>query len=172
MATASARGFLDRLRRPPPGDALYHAAVAEARRPEWFQAGGVADTVDGRFDMIAAVLALVMLRMESEPSGGEPAARLAERFVDDMDGQLRELGIGDIIVGKHIGKMMSMLGGRIGAYRKGLASGRLDAALVRNLYRGTAPGEDALRHVATALYGFRDALADTPTAAIVAGDLP
>ena len=96
---------------------LYTAVVQRARAEHWYRDGQVPDTVDGRFDMIAAVLALVMLRMESEPSGGEPAARLAERFVDDMDGQLRELGIGDIIVGKHIGRMMSMLGGRLGAYR-------------------------------------------------------
>ncbi len=103
---------------------LYTAVVQRARAEHWYRDGQVPDTVDGRFDMIAAVLALVMLRMESEPSGGEPAARLAERFVDDMDGQLRELGIGDIIVGKHIGRMMSMLGGRLGAYRDGLAIGR------------------------------------------------
>src|SRR3546814_9204461 len=63
-----------------------------------------------------------------------------------MDGQLREIGIGDIIVGKHIGRMMSMLGGRLGAYRAGLAEGDLAPALVRNLYRGTAPAPAALAH--------------------------
>ena len=48
---------------------------------------------------------------------------LTELFVDDMDGQLREIGIGDIVVGKHIGRLMSMMGGRLGAYRDGLARG-------------------------------------------------
>src|SRR3546814_14845384 len=61
---------------------------------------------------------------------------LTELFVDDMDGQLRQIGIGDMIVGKHIGRMMSALGGRLSAYRSGLGAGEsLEDALVRNLYR-------------------------------------
>ncbi len=151
---------------------LYNAVVLRAREEHWYRDGQVPDTVDGRFDMIAAILAFVMLRMEAEPAGGEPAARLAERFVDDMDGQLRELGIGDIIVGKHIGKMMSMLGGRLGAYRDGLAAGDIGPALVRNLYRGDAPAPDALAHVAAALMTFHAALADVPIGRLAEGDLP
>jgi cytochrome b pre-mRNA-processing protein 3 len=151
---------------------LYTAIVARGRLPHWYLDGAVPDTIDGRFDMIAATLAFVLLRLEDDPAGADTVARVTERFVDDMDGQLRQIGIGDIIVGKHIGKMMSMLGGRIGAYREGLAAGSLDAALVRNLYRGAEPPAPALRHVAGALYHFRDALAATPAAAIIAGDLP
>ncbi|RZF65360.1 ubiquinol-cytochrome C chaperone [Sphingomonas populi] len=151
---------------------LYTAIVARGREPHWYLEGGVPDTIDGRFDMIAGVLTFVLLRLEGDPDGAETVARVTERFVDDMDGQLRQIGIGDIIVGKHIGKMMSMLGGRIGAYRDALAAGSLDAALVRNLYRGEAPPEPALHHVAARLYALRDALAEAPTAAIIAGDLP
>lgn len=151
---------------------LYNAVVMRGRAEHWYREGAVPDTIDGRFDMIATVLALVMLRMEAEPAGGEPAARLAERFVDDMDGQLREIGIGDIIVGKHIGKMMSMLGGRLGAYRDGLAGGDLDGALMRNLYRGAAPAPDALAHVRGSLLDFNAALAGVPIAVLLAGELP
>jgi cytochrome b pre-mRNA-processing protein 3 len=151
---------------------LYTAIVARGRAPHWYLDGAVPDTVDGRFDMIAGLLAFVLLRLENDPAGAETVARVTERFVDDMDGQLRQIGIGDIIVGKHIGKMMSMLGGRIGAYREALAADSLDAALVRNVYRGAAPTAPALHHVASGLYAFRDALARTPTAAIIAGDLP
>src|SRR3546814_15819826 len=96
--------------------------------------------------MIAAVLAMVLLRLEGDPAGSVPSTHLAERFVDDIDGQLREIGIGDIIVGKHIGRMMSMLGGRLGAYRAGLAEGDLAPALVPHLYRGTAPPPAAPAH--------------------------
>jgi len=85
---------------------------------------------------------------------------------------LREIGIGDVVVGKHIGRMMSMLGGRLGAYRDGLANGDLDGALIRNLYRGVAPGADALGHVRESLLAFRDALAAAPTAGLIAGELP
>ncbi len=61
------------------------------------------------------------------------------------------MGIGDIIVGKHIGRMMSALGGRLGAYRDALAGdANLEEALVRNLYRGEAPAPDALAHTAAA----------------------
>ena len=166
--------WLGRLFGEKPDEALplYTAVVTRARAAHWYQAGAVPDTVDGRFDMIATLLAIVMLRLESEPAGGDPAARLAERFVDDMDGQLREIGIGDIIVGKHIGKMMSMLGGRLGAYRDGLAAGDVAPALVRNLYRGAAPDAAALAHVRESLMAFHAGLATKSLPDLLAGDLP
>jgi cytochrome b pre-mRNA-processing protein 3 len=151
---------------------LYNAVVTRGRAEHWYLAGGVPDTVDGRFDMIAAVLAMVLLRLEREPAAAALSAHLTERFVDDMDGQLRQMGIGDIVVGKHIGKMMSMLGGRIGAYRDGLAAGDLAPALVRNLYRGAAPAPQALAVVAADLTTLHRALAATPLDRLVAGDLP
>ena len=151
---------------------LYTAIIARARAPHWYEAGAVPDSIDGRFDMIAAILALVLLRFEGDPAAAAPSASLTERFIDDMDGQLREIGIGDVVVGKHIGKMMGMLGGRLGAYRDALAGGDMDAALVRNLYRGVAPGTEALGHVRESLLTFRDALAAAPTAGLIAGELP
>lgn len=151
---------------------LYQAVVARARRPHWYLDGGVPDTVDGRFDMVAAVLATVLLRLEDDPEAAEPSARLAERFVDDMDGQLREIGIGDIVVGKHIGRMMAMLGGRLGAYRDGWAAGDIRPALVRNLYRGAAPAPEALDHVATELGQQRAKLATLPLATVLEGTVP
>lgn len=151
---------------------LYAAIVATGRAPHWYVQGAVPDTIDGRFDMIAAVLAFVLLRLEGEPEAVAPSTALAECFIEDMDGQLRELGIGDIVVGKHMGKMMGMIGGRLGAYREGLASDGLRDALVRNLYRGKAPSEAGLAHVESELRALRDRLAATPTPAILAGELP
>ena len=132
---------------------LYASIIAEARQPHWYLDGQVADSIDGRFDMINAVLALVLARMEDLGEAAQmPSTLLAETFVNDMDGQLRELGIGDIVVGKHIGKMMAALGGRLGAYREGFRpGGDPRAALLRNLYRGENPGDPALDHVQTAL---------------------
>ena len=151
---------------------LYNAVVGRGRADHWYVAGGVPDTVDGRFDMIAAVLAMVLLRLETQPQAAALSAHLTERFVDDMDGQLRQLGMGDMVVGKHIGKMMSMLGGRLGAYRDGLAAGDLAPALVRNLYRGEAPAPEALAHVAAALTALRTDLEGVPLDRLTAGDLP
>ncbi len=166
-------GFIARLmgRRDETALPLYNAIVTRAREPHWYEAG-VPDTVDGRFDMIATVLAFVLLRLEDDPAAAEASARLTERFVDDMDGQLREIGIGDIVVGKHIGKMMGMLGGRLGAYRTALAEGNLGPALVRNLWRGEAPEPAALAHVETALLALRDGLAARPTELLLEGVLP
>lgn len=151
--------------------ALYAAVVARARQPHWFLDGAVADTVDGRFDMIAAVLAMVMLRLESDPAGVATATHLSEAFVDDMDPQLREIGIGDLLVGKHVGRMMGMLGGRLGAYREGLAAGDLKPALTRNLYRGEAPAPEALAHVERELTAFRTSLDGITLDRLIAGDV-
>ena len=151
--------------------ALYHGVVAQARLPHWYEAGGVPDTIDGRFDMVAAILSFVLLRLERDPSAAAASARLTERFVSDMDGQLRESGVGDIGVGKHIGKMMGMLGGRLGAYRDGLAARDLGAALERNLYRAGPPAPAALAHTQDALFAFDARLAALPTSTILAGDI-
>jgi cytochrome b pre-mRNA-processing protein 3 len=167
-------GLLDRLfgRRDEATLPLYVAAVARAREEHWYLAGQVPDTVDGRFDMIAAVLSIVLIRLEAEPMGAVPTARLTERFVEDMDAQLRQLGIGDIVVGKHIGKMMAALGGRLGVYRQGLADGSLEEALVRNLYRGAAPDPAALAHVADGLRTLHADLAPVPIERLIEGALP
>lgn len=107
---------------PDPRDALralWLAVVAEARRPDWYRAGA-ADSVPGRFDMVTAVLSAVLVRMERAPVLVGPSALLTELFVHDMDGQLREFGIGDVVVGKHVGRLIGALGGRLAAYRDGL----------------------------------------------------
>lgn len=128
---------------------LYNAVAAQARLPHWYVEGAVPDTIEGRFEMVTMILSLILIRLDALGSeAAQPAALLAETFVEDMDGQLRELGMGDVVVGKHIGKMMSALGGRMGAYRAGLAGeAPIDAALTRNLYAGTAPAAAALVHV-------------------------
>jgi cytochrome b pre-mRNA-processing protein 3 len=115
---------------------LWLKVVEIAREPGWYARGGIADTVPGRFDAITMVLALVMLRMERDPALSAPSGRLTELFVNDMDGQLRQSGIGDLSVGKQIGKLMGALGGRIAAFRAGLAGSddtALTAAIERNL---------------------------------------
>jgi len=152
---------------------LYAAIIAEARLPHWYVEGGVADSIDGRFDMVNAVLALVLIRMEALGDEAQmPSTLLAETFVNDMDGQLRELGIGDIVVGKHIGRMMAALGGRLGAYRQGFGEGgNPQAALLRNLYRAEGPGAAALGHVETALRAFAARIGRQSLAGLLAGQL-
>ena len=149
--------------------ALYDLAVATARAPHWYVEGQVPDTLDGRFDMVSAVVAMILLRLEADPAAGLLTARLTERFVEDMDAQVRQIGFGDMVVGKQIGHMMAMLGGRTGAYREGIAAGDLDSALVRNLYRGAAPGHAAVAHVREALLAWRGRLNRTTLDDLSAG---
>lgn len=124
--------------RPDPRDELrplWSRVVALARDPAWYREGGVADTLEGRFDMITAVLALALLRMERTRELAPRTAPLAEIFVEEMDGQLRQSGVGDLMVGKQIGKLMATLGGRVGAFRTALEVGgeELTQAVHRNL---------------------------------------
>jgi len=151
---------------------LYRAVVAEARRPHWYQDGKVADTMDGRFEMVAAITPLTLVRLDAEGEAGrDPAVMLTEIFVDDMDGQLRQEGVGDLVVGKHIGRMMAALGGRMEAYRTGLDGAGLEEALVRNLYRTEHPGDAALAHGASSLRAFWQRLGATPLHALLAGEI-
>lgn len=153
---------------------LYRAVVAAARRPIWYREGAVPDTLDGRFDMVAAILSLVLLRLEREGDPGRvPSARLAELFVEDMDGQLRQSGIGDIVVGKHIGRMMGALGGRLGAFREAFApGGDLEAAVARNIYRGAVPGPAQAAVVRDGLAALHAALDAAPARDILDGAWP
>jgi cytochrome b pre-mRNA-processing protein 3 len=151
---------------------LYGAIVAAARAPHWYREGGVPDTIDGRFEMIAALLSLTIERLDSFADRKREMALLAELFVEDMDGQLRQSGIGDVVVGKHIGRMMGALGGRFSAYRTAFeADGDLAATMIRNIYRGEAPPPAALAHSSAALTGFRTRIAQRGADALLAGEL-
>ncbi len=150
---------------------LWHRVVALSRDPAWYAELGVADTVPGRFDAVTLVLAAVLLRLEREPKLMEPAAKLTELFVEDMDGQLRESGVGDLVVGKHIGRLMGVLGGRLGAYRDALGQPErhlLAAAVGRNvtLVDGATP-----EPVADRLRAFAERLDAVSDAAVLAGEI-
>ena len=149
---------------------LWNAVVATARAPHWYAQGTVPDTLDGRFDMISLVMAVVLHRIDEDPSQGLAGVQLTELFVNDMDGQMRQIGFGDMVVGKQVGRMMSALGGRLGAYRAADGSDELRSALVRNLWRGSEPAEAGLSHVMTEVASLRAALATTPVADLVVAD--
>ncbi|MGF7169782.1 cytochrome b pre-mRNA-processing protein 3 [Sphingobium xanthum] len=150
---------------------LYDAVVATAREPHWYLEGGVADTLDGRFDMVAAILSLVLLRLEALEAKPE-SVRLTEIFIDDMDGQIRQIGFGDLVVGKQVGRMVGALGGRLAAYRGGLSGeASLAEALVRNLYRGEAPAADELAYTEAQLRALATALDGQSLDALLAGRL-
>lgn len=121
--------------------ALYGRLVAKARDPHFYAELGVPDTVEGRLELVLLHCGLVVARL-GRP-GGDPEAgrRLAEAFFSDMDRTLREMGTGDLSVPKKMKKIAAAFYGRLSAYEAGLSAGdeALSAALVRNVWDGTAP---------------------------------
>lgn len=153
---------------------LFAEVVAIGRDPAWYKEGGVPDTLDGRFDMIAAVLALVLLRLERDGSAtAEASVLLTELFIDDMEGSVRQMGIGDLMVGKHVGRMIGALGGRLAAFREASAEGSgFEAAVRRNVFHEAPPSEAALGFVSRRLEAFSEALGRQSSAALLAGTVP
>jgi cytochrome b pre-mRNA-processing protein 3 len=127
-------------RKPSPARVLYEAIVAAARRTEFYEEMSVPDTVDGRFDMIVLHMFLVLDKLKA----GEAAdmqQELTDEFFKDMDRSLREMGVGDLSVGKKVRKMAEAYQGRILAYHA--AADESDVQLVEalrlNVYAGVNP---------------------------------
>ena len=120
-------------RKPDPAQPLYEAIVAAARRPKFYASLGVADTVEGRFDLLILHLYLVLARLKLEAP--ELCQNLIDIFCDDMDGNLREMGVGDLGVGKRVRRMAEALAGRLQAYTFATDQNMLEAALNRNVYK-------------------------------------
>jgi cytochrome b pre-mRNA-processing protein 3 len=141
------------------GFALYGAVVRAAREPAWFTELAVADTLDGRFDLVGLFAALMIHRLRLLPA---PGASLAQALFDamfaDMDFNLRELGVGDMTIAKRVRAMWEAFHGRALAYEAPLAAENADAlatALARNVWRGAAPEGAALRLAEAALRQYR-----------------
>lgn len=113
--------------------ALYNSCVAQARRVEFYQAYAVPDTLDGRFDLLLLHVFMVMQRLDAAT---DIKQQLFDLMFDDMDRNLREMGVGDMSVGKKIRPMISAFYGRGQAYQKALVGSddELAATLKRNLY--------------------------------------
>jgi cytochrome b pre-mRNA-processing protein 3 len=117
---------------------LYGAAVAAAREPYLYAALGVPDTLDGRFDAIGLYVYLTIRRLSAAPESGPALAQAVfDAMFLDMDTSLREMGVGDMSVGKRNRVMWEAFHGRSVAYAAAWHDPRaLEAALTRNLWRG------------------------------------
>jgi cytochrome b pre-mRNA-processing protein 3 len=142
-------GFLFRglTARPSQGALLFDALVAQARRPHWYLEGKVPDTLDGRFAVLASLTALTLVRLEMRgEAAGDLSVALTERFIEVMESEHRELGLGDPTLGKTVRKLVGMLGRRADLLRSAAAGETSWADAVReSLYKGAAD-PDALRH--------------------------
>jgi cytochrome b pre-mRNA-processing protein 3 len=138
-----------------PGAPLFDALSGEARRPHWYVEGKVPDTLDGRFAVLATILALAIVRLEQDGEAGNAVSvALAERFIEVMESEHRELGMGDPTLGKTVRKLVGSLARRTGLWRSAVG-GRQDwvEATRESLYKDAA-SPDALDHCAAALKRF------------------
>jgi cytochrome b pre-mRNA-processing protein 3 len=132
-------------RLPPRGtiEAIYGMIVAQAREPLFYQAMGVPDTVNGRFDMVLLHLWMVLRRLRPVEGGADLSQALFDHFCGDMDANLRELGVGDLTVPKRMQKFGEAFYGRATAYDLALDAGGepLAQALCRNILDGGDIGQ-------------------------------
>ena len=130
----------------PDGTALYAAIVAETRRKEYYLAAAVPDTIDGRFAVLSSLLALTDIRLgRGDASAKALAPRLAERFIADMDVQMREAGFGDPSLGKQVRMMVGSLASRVDRWKGAIErDGDWHDATVASLYRDSPPDEAAI----------------------------
>ena len=136
---------------------LFDAVTAEAREPHWYVEGKIPDTLDGRFAMLATILALVLVRFERDGEAGNRASvALTERFITVMEAEHRELGLGDPALGKTVRKLVGSLSRRVDIWRSATdGSGKWEEAARASAYKGDVAA-DALLHTANALEGLWD----------------
>jgi cytochrome b pre-mRNA-processing protein 3 len=156
---------------------LYKTIVTQSRTPGFYLDCGVPDTVDGRFDMIALHTFLVLHRLKknhTETSSLNQA--LFDLLFADMDQNLREMGVGDLSVGKKIKKMTAAFQGRLVAYENALQSagesvGELEGALKRNLFRHVDPDPNHVKKIAQYVLSQVSGLEHIPTESLSRGDV-
>jgi cytochrome b pre-mRNA-processing protein 3 len=121
-------------------EAIYGMIVTQAREPLFYRDLGVPDTVNGRFDLLVLHLWVVLRRLKSLPDGTGPAQALFDHFCDDMDANLREMGVGDLTVPKRMQAFGEAFYGRAAAYDLAVTAGQepLAQALCKNILNGAA----------------------------------
>jgi cytochrome b pre-mRNA-processing protein 3 len=143
-------------------EAIYGMIVTQARQPLFYRDLGVPDTVNGRFDLLVLHLWMVLRRLKAIEGGVDLSQALFDRFCDDMDANLREMGVGDLAVPKRMQAFGEAFYGRTAAYDLALTAGAepLAQALCKNILNGE--GIEKARQLAF--------YAETATAALVALD--
>ena len=149
---------------------LFTAIVAQARRPAFYAICGVPDSLDGRFELVALHVYLVLSRLKF---GDRPAQALGQSLVDlffaDMDASLREMGAGDLGVGKRVKNMAAAFYGRVAAYDEAGSGDRAGEALKRNLFGTVEVGDDRIAAMAAYVERARTLIGACPLAEIMAG---
>jgi cytochrome b pre-mRNA-processing protein 3 len=152
------------------GEAMFDSVTTTARAPHWYVEGHVPDTLDGRFAILATVAALVLLRLER--SGNDDASvALTERFIEVMESEHRELGLGDPTLGRTVRKLVGSLSRRVDLWREAIQAGEWNHATRDSVYAGIEPDSAALDHTRSHLGQLWVRLQDLSDAEIAEGRL-
>lgn len=156
-----------------PAHRLYVALSEAARNPFFYETAQVPDSIDGRFDMHVVHVFMALERLKREAESEELRRALLECFFSSLDRSLREMGVGDLGVGKRIRKMADACHGRITRYTADWAdTQRRRQALIDNVYRGDAARAEAgIDALMAELSRFEAVLAALPMGALCAGTL-
>jgi cytochrome b pre-mRNA-processing protein 3 len=157
------------------GEQLYAACVRQAREPALYEGLGVPDTVEGRFEAYTLHVVLLLERLAAEGEAAQDASQaLFDTYVKALDHTLRELGVGDLSVGKKMRRLGEALYGRMKNYQAAFQdlpqTAALRDVLTRTVYAGEPRegGEALAAHVVD----LRTRLAAQPLAALLAGEAP
>jgi cytochrome b pre-mRNA-processing protein 3 len=156
-----------------PAAALYAALVAQARAPDFYARLGAADTLEGRFEVYALHLALLVLRLKEEGVAGEALSQaLFDRFVRGLDDGLREAGVGDTGVPRKMKTLGQALYGRLNGYAEAFEALPDETPLGELVARTVvAEGEGDAAGLAAYVVRAREALAAEPPARLLAGEV-
>lgn len=157
------------------GFQLYGTAVAAARDPFLYTALGVPDTLDGRFDLVGLHAFLLIRRLTRETGAGPALAQAVfDAMFSDMDINLREMGVGDLSIGKRVRAMWEAFHGRAQVYAAALEAGdeaALTEALARNMWRGAMPPDGAAAVLARLVMAQLACLAEQGLSALAGGSV-
>ena len=153
---------------PARGAELFAAVTHEARQRHWYVEGAVADSLDGRFAVLATVTALVLVRLEDGTDEAHAASvALTERFVEIMEAEHRELGLGDPGLGRKVRKLVSALARRVELWRSAVSNEDFSEPARQSLNSGGSAG--AVAHNAQALRALWSRLEATPVNELAEG---
>lgn len=147
--------------------AIYGMIVTQAREPIFYRDLGVPDTVNGRFDLLLLHLWLLLRRLRTVQGGVELSQALFDRFCEDMDDNLREMGVGDQTVPKRMRAFGEAFYGRAKAYDEAMEGGgeALASAICKNILNGA--GMEQARQLAAYAQATAADLARTDEAALL-----
>ena len=142
--------MLKRLFRPNPayaaGQALYLIAAAKARDPAFYRDAAAPDTVEGRFELYMIHVILLAMRLRGQgPRAAETSQVMFDAFLRGLDDAMREMGVGDLSVGKKMRRLGEAFYGRAKRYDAAMADPDARLALVRRTLYADLEGDEVER---------------------------